>query len=129
MASGFGWKIWGLQAAQDANLRAIHAAQVRGGLGRAVQYVLLAAHRYEVAITHVDTGSLRASQRIAMMGNRGMIYTDPNAVNPKSNQPVIHYAFVEHKRGYPHNYAERTVMERGRGLAQEAAAGIIDEIG
>jgi len=41
---------------------------------------------------------------------------------------VIDYAAVEHNRGYPHNYAQRTVVERGPQLAQAALQGIIDEL-
>lgn len=121
--------IAGLQAAQDAMLRAVAAVRPRGGLGRAVQYVLIAAHRYETAITHVDTGALRAAHSINYSGGaRGTIETDLNAVNPRSGRRVIEYAGAEHRRGYPHSYAERTVEERGEQLAREAAQGIIDSM-
>lgn len=122
------FSIQGLQQAQAANLRAMAAVSPNGGLGRAVQYALVSAQRYETSIVHVDTGALRASQRIEYSGTRGTIYTDPSAINPRSRRRVIDYAAVEHNRGYPHNYAQRTVDERGDQIAQSAAQGILDEI-
>lgn len=120
--------IQGLQDAQAANLRALAAVQPHGALGRAVQYVMVEGLRYEASIIHVDTGSLRAAQHVQMAGARGMIYTDASAVNPRSGKRVLDYAAAEHNRGYPHNYAQRMVAERGQRLAQEAAQGILDAI-
>lgn len=120
--------IQGLQEALEGNLRALAAVSPRGGLGRAVKYVVIGAHRYEVAVAHADTGAMRGAFRMQADDARGSIYTDPSAVNPRSRRKVLEYAAIEHKRGYPHNYAQRTVVERGGQLAREAAQGVIREI-
>ncbi len=122
------FSIQGLQQAQQANQRAIAATNPRDGLGRAVQYVLVEAQRYESSIIYVDTGALRASQRMELSGARGAIFTDPSAVNPRGGRRVSTYAAAEHNRGYPHNYAERTVQERGDALGRAAVDGIIREM-
>lgn len=122
------FSIEGAQAAQQANQRAIAAVSPRGGLGRAVKYVLTAAHRYETSIIHVDTGGLRSNQRMDLQGARGVIYTDPTGLNPRTHRRVVEYAAVEHNRGYPHNYAQRTVQERGQQLGNEALQGMIEEM-
>ncbi len=112
--------ITGIQAAMAANQKVIAALKPAGAFGRAVRGAVIAAHRYETAITHVDTGALRASHRMQVNGLRGMVFTDPTTVNPRSGRRTIDYAFWEHQRGFPHNYAERTVIERGADIAQEA---------
>ena len=102
--------ITGLQDAQRANLR--HAASVKpsGSLGAAVQEGTLAAQRYMVSITHVDTGALRASLMVRVSGLRGEVYIDPGAVNPRGQAPS-EYGPYENARGGEHAFMLRTVTE------------------
>ena len=102
--------IRGLQEAQRSNMRDMAAVKTTGGLGRAIQMVALDAHRFEVSITHVDTGALRASQRVGMdKPARWTIYIDPSATNPRTGQNVNRYAEPENSRGGEHAFAERTL--------------------
>ncbi len=112
--------ITGIQEAQRANLEAIAALKPQGPFGRAVIYATTAAHRYAVAITHVDTGSLRASHRIEVKGLRGRIYIDPSSVNPRGRARPAEYGVYEHARGGSHAFYQRVVDERGREIAEGA---------
>jgi hypothetical protein len=120
--------ISGLQEAQAANLRDIQAVSPSGGLGRAVQMVALDAHRYELTLTHVDTGALRASERVEAMGAaRWEIYIDPSARNPRSAGLVSSYAEVENDRGGSHAYADLT-FNQAEMFVGRAASFLLSEI-
>lgn len=117
--------IAGIQAAQAANLQLIAAVQAREGsaLGRTVLYAASDLHRYAVAITHVDTGALRASQRIRPgPGARAEIYIDPSSRNPRTGEAPARYGPAEHARGGSHAFYARTFYERIPDLAPRAAA-------
>lgn len=111
--------ITGIQQAQAANNRAIAALKPGGALGRAVQYGTIAAHRYAVALTHVDTGALKSSHRMEVSGLRGKIYIDPGAVNPRSNRRTALYGEYEHERGGEHAFYQRVIDEHGREIETE----------
>ena len=113
--------ITGLQEAMDLNLRAIAALQPQGALGRAVQVGTTMAHRAAVAITHVDTGALRASHRMEVKSTRGRIYIDPSARNPRSGQLTAVYGFFEHERGGSHAFYDRVEREFGREILDTMA--------
>ena len=121
--------ITGVQEAQRANLEAIAALRPGGAFGRAVVYATTAAHRYAVAITHVDTGALRASHRVEVSGLRGRIYIDPGAVNPRSAQRPAVYGPYEHARGGSHAFYQRVVEERGRQIGERAMGMIVAGLG
>lgn len=110
--------ITGLQEAQQRNLEAIVALTPAGALGRAIQYGSLEAHRYAVAVTHVDTGSLRASHRVEVSGVRGRIYIDPAARNPRNATPPHEYGVYEHRRGGSHAFYERVEREHGAEIGE-----------
>jgi hypothetical protein len=116
--------IRGIQEAQAANNRWMAAVRPRGALGRAVQDGMVAAQRYAVAITHVDTGALRASHRMAFREEsrsaHGTISIDPASVNPHGQRPAV-YGPVEHGRGGSHAFYERVVSERGLEILQQMA--------
>ena len=114
--------IEGIQGAQQANLRAIAALRPSGALGQAIRGASLAAHRYAVAVTHVDTGALRASHRVHLRGLEGVISIDPAAVNPRSRKRPAEYGVYEHARGGSHAFYERTVAEAGPRIASQALA-------
>jgi hypothetical protein len=120
--------IRGIQEAQRKNLEIIQALKPNGALGRAVQYGTVQAHRYSVSITHVDTGALRASERVRVYGLRGVVYLDETARNPKSRQRTAIYGVVEHNRGGSHAFFERTHNEAGGRIAQAAGAGFMREL-
>lgn len=116
--------IRGIQQAQAANNQMIAAIKPGGALGRAVQHGTAAAHRYAVVVTHVDTGALRASHRMALeVGHtaaHGRVYIDPQSVNPHGQLPSV-YGVEEHGRGGEHAFYERTVEERGQQILGEMA--------
>jgi len=122
----FDGTIKGIQEAQAANLRAMKAAKPEGGLGRAVWYAAIDVHRYAVSITHVMTGTLRASERVEMRDSaRAEIFIDPASVNPRTGEKPSDYGLIENARGGEHAFFERTWIERG-GRASERAITIIE---
>ena len=88
-------------------------------MGEALRWVLTAAHRYLVTITHVDTGAYRASHRMAVQETRGSIFVDPEARNPRTQKLVREYAVVEEKRGGSHAAYGRTARDIGPRLVRE----------
>ena len=121
--------ITGIQEAQAANLRAIHAAKPDGDLATAVMIGGAELHRYAVYITHVDTGALRASHRLRWAGlARIEIYLDPSAVNPRTGERTSDYGPVEELRGGEHAFYERTYEERGDVAVDRALAYLTSRI-
>lgn len=112
--------ITGIQQAQRANQTMIQSLRPISTLGQALKYGIVTALRYAVAITHVDTGSLRASHRgeIEGDGTRARIYIDPSAVNPRSHQLTSVYGIYEHNRGGGHAFYARTAQEAGPLIVQ-----------
>lgn len=110
--------ISGLQQMQSRNDRRIARLRSNSDLGRAIQGATAEAHRYAVAVTHVDTGSLRASHRMEVNGLHGRVYLAPEAINPRSRQKTAVYGYYEHERGGEHAFYERTVNERGAFIRQ-----------
>jgi hypothetical protein len=109
--------IEGLQKLNDLNVRTIAALKPANALGRAIQYATVQGHRYLTQIVHVDTGAYRASNRMEVHGDRGRIYVDPGARNPRSGLRVADYAPEEEARGGSHAAYSRTVAEmNSRGL-------------
>jgi hypothetical protein len=116
----------GLQQAQAANNRSIAALKPNNALGRGIVYATTALHRYTVAITHVwryKGGGLRAGHRMQIdqqaTSIHGMIYIDPQAVNPRGQKPSIYGPF-EHARGGDHAFYARAVDEAGERVAKQA---------
>ena len=114
-----GISIYGIQAAQAAMLRTANAVKPNSGLGAAVKEATVAAHRYAVYLTHVDTGALRAAHHMEITGRRGGIYIDPAAARSDGKRPSDYGPF-EHARGESHAFYERTVEEYGRQILNEA---------
>lgn len=111
--------IKGLQEARAAVLKTIEAAK---SVSEAVRFATLAADRYAVGITPVDTGSWRAAQRPEINGLHGRVSLDPNAVNPKSGSRPAVYAAVWDERGGRYAVYARTVNEAGQRIVDEAGA-------
>jgi len=103
--------IRGLQEAQRWNLRAIANTKSSGQFGMAIRDITVGLQRYEVSITHVDTGALKASERIEIMGLSGRIYIDPSAQNPRSGVRTAIYGETEDLRGGSHAFGARTERE------------------
>ncbi len=112
--------ITGLQEAQAQNLRRIAALQPSGAFGEAIRVATVAAHRYAVALTHVDTGALQASHRVEVSGLRGRVSIDPSGTNPRSGVRPTEYGVYEHQRGGEHAFYERTVREHGAEICRQA---------
>jgi hypothetical protein len=112
--------IEGLQQAQDANLRVIAAMQPAGATGEATRWLLTAAHRVLVTITHVDTGAYRASHRMVLTEVRGVIGVDEGATNPRTGKRVSSYAKIEEARGGEHAAYYRTAEDYGPGLLRQS---------
>lgn len=129
--------IEGIQEAQARNLKRIAALSPAGKAGEAVRDAIVALHRYVVSITHVGRydrmgvsgkaigGSLRASHRMEITGLTGMIYIDPNSVNPLGKKPSV-YGVYEHERGGEHAFYDRTVNEYGPSVSEKVIADIKD---
>ena len=91
--------ISGIQRAQAENNRRIAELKPQGAAGQALRRAGQMIIRYVVAITHVDTGALRASHRLEINGLRGRIYLDPSAKNPRTGAATAMYGAIEHARG------------------------------
>jgi hypothetical protein len=109
--------ISGLQEAQRANMRHIASVKPGGSLDAAVQVGTLAAHRYNVSITHVLTGTLRAAERVEFSGLRGTVFVDPSARNPRTGALPSEYVMAEDRRGGSHASFRRTEAEQGSAIA------------
>jgi hypothetical protein len=96
--------IRGIQEAQAANNRRIAMLQPSGSFGMLVRNVTVYMHRQAVAVTHVDTGSLRASHRMEVTEVRGRVFIDPDAVNPRTSEKPVDYGQIEHARGGQHAF-------------------------
>lgn len=103
--------ISGIQNAQARNLRRIAAIRPGGAFEREIQLLAFETHRVAVAYTHVDTGSLRASQRIDYLGRRARIYLDPYAINPRSGRRPATYGPYENARGGSHAFYDLTLQD------------------
>ena len=110
--------IRGIQELQRANAKIINALKPEGARGRAVKYGLTEGQRYAQAITHVDTGALKASHRMKYEagGGRaeGTIYIDPTTRNPVTNAYPSIYGVYEHGRFGTHAFYSRVIDERGK---------------
>lgn len=112
--------ITGIQEAQAQNLRRVAALRPTGAFGAAIRDATAEAHRYAVALTHVDTGALRASHRVQVTGVRGRVFVDPGALNPRSGRRTAEYGVYEHRRGGGHAFYERVVSEHGAEILRRA---------
>lgn len=123
--------ITGIQEAQDDNVRMIAALEPSGALGESLRFVVVGMHRHAVAITHVDTGALKASHRmgIELANLFGEIYIDPASVNPRSKVKPEEYGVYEHNRGGSHAFYDRTRREVGPALLTQAEAMIWQRAG
>ena len=110
--------ITGLQEAQADNQRRIAMFKPGGEVQQAIKDATIGAQRYAIQITHILTGSLRASHRMKVKGLRGRIYIDPKAVNPRSNQRPAVYGYHENKRGGSHAFYDRTIEEYGKEIVE-----------
>lgn len=118
--------IKGIQEAQAVNAKMIARLQPNGEVAQKIKDLTISAHRYAVSITHVLTGSLRASHRMELKGLRGRIYLDPQAVNPRSGQKPAVYGFYENKRGGEHAFYDRTVEEFEQ-KSEDAVFSVVDK--
>lgn len=122
-----GLTIKGLQEAQRANIQEIAAVKPSGGLGRAVKYATIEAHRIAVTETDVITGSLRASHRMKVLSARGEVYIDPSAVNPRTRQRPVDYGPFEEARGGHHAFYANTVEQYDR-IGYAAYRGLLEAL-
>ncbi len=113
--------ISGLQAAQDLNARLIAGMQPDGAAGEVTRFVTAGLHRVAVVHTHVDTGALRGSHLMEVGRNRGAVFINPVARNPKSYRLVTDYAIHEHNRGEVHAFYD-IAMQQADALADQAFA-------
>jgi len=103
--------IRGIQEAQARNLRRIAAIRPGGAFEAEIQTLAIETHRVAVVYTHVDSGSLRGSQRIELQGRRARIYLDPGAVNPRTNRRPAEYGVYENARGGSHAFYDLTLQD------------------
>jgi hypothetical protein len=114
--------IEGLQELQAENNKMIAALRPGTALGRMLTLVVADLSRYAITITHVDTGALRASHRMAIYDDYGEVYVDPSATNPRSGVRTAVYGAIEEARGGEHAFYTRTVNERGASAMDRARA-------
>lgn len=115
--------IEGLQEAQAAMNKIVAELRPRGAYGRAIVQVTSGLHHYATSITHVDTGTLRSSERMIVnlsQQPRGVVFVDPSAVNPRTGERPADYGKQEEARGGSHAFFSRTVAEAGPRLLQQA---------
>lgn len=117
--------IKGLQQAQQGNLKAIAAMKPSGAFGNAIRTGTVAAHRYAVAQTHVDTGALKASHRMVIAGLEGTVFIDQGARNPRSRVLTSQYGPIEHARGGEHAFYEIVEKRYGTKIAIQAGVMLI----
>jgi hypothetical protein len=108
--------IKGLQEAQEWNLRSIRNMKSSGTFGDMLREIMTQLHRYQVSITHVDSGALRAAERIEINGMTGRLFVDESASSPKGGKPSV-YGQIEDARGGDHAF--------GRNTAEQGAPSII----
>ena len=86
------------------------ALKPQGAFGRLVRDILDSMHKFIRSVVHVDTGSLKAAQRMEWEGGlRGEIFTDPSVTNPKSGVRPVIYGVYENARGGSHAFFDQTV--------------------
>lgn len=122
------YTIEGLQEAQRGNLKLIASLKPNGELDQAIRTGTIAAQRYAVIETHVDTGALKASHRIRMSYLMGEVFIDPSARNPRTHQLTSQYGVVEHERGGEHAFYENTYHKYGDRIADQAIAGYVSRL-
>jgi len=93
-------KIDGLQKAQAANLKMIAALSPKG-VEKGTQAMTIRAFRWVVTMTHVKTGTLKASRRMEVQPLKGTIFT-VGGINPKSGKSAKAYDVPEQARGGTH---------------------------
>lgn len=112
--------IRGIQEAQLRNLEMMNDLQPSGGLGRLVHNVTSWLHRFITSIVHVDTGALKGAQQMSFDGLRGVVFTDPGAVNPRSGERPAIYGAIENARGGSHAFFDMTVAAAPQIVEQSA---------
>lgn len=97
-----GFSLKGLQDAQKRNLRRIAALKPGGFIDAVLQWAAGEAHRHWTYYTPHETGALRASRRIEMDSahGRAIVFTAPEARNPKSKTPPAEYDVYLHAQGF-----------------------------
>lgn len=120
--------IEGIQEVMARNNRRINDLRPEGAAGEAVRDAVIALHRYAVQITHVDTGSLRASHRMDVNELEGMVYIDSGSVNPRTREKPSIYGVIENARGGEHAFYDRTVSEIGEQVRARATKHITESV-
>lgn len=120
--------IRGLQRLQARNVRRMAALRPDGATGEAVRDATVLAHRYAVAITHVDTGSWRASHRMAAGGLRGVVFVSRGAKNYKTGGRVLEYASHYEAAGGRMAVYTRTAREAGPRILRQVGRRLLVEV-
>lgn len=97
--------IKGIQEAQRRNQARIAALRPVGTLGSAVQFMGFEGLRVAIAVTHIDSGALKAAHRLSLDLDipQAAIEIDPAATNPDGDRPA-EYGPEEHARGGSHAF-------------------------
>lgn len=133
------FRLRGLERLQAANVQLMKAINPRGGLGRGVKVATLHLHKYAVAITHVQTGTLKRSHIMDFASGGvqtyrfgipivdkavGRIYINPGARNPVTGERPEEYGPMEHAKRGSHAFYKRAVDEQGKAAGALALAEI-----
>lgn len=118
----------GMEELQLARLQLMLAIDPKGGLGEAVKTATIHLWKYATTITHVVTGSLKASHTMNFGAGRlttsflgatirreavGHIEISPNTRNPITGERPAEYGPIEHAKGGSHAFYQRAVSEQG----------------
>jgi hypothetical protein len=120
--------IQGVQEVMARNNRRIATMETGGAAEDAVRDAIIALHRHVVQIIHVDTGTLRASQRMEVDGLEGMVFIDPSARNPRGKTRPVEYGVYEHARGGEHAFYDRTQSEIGEQVKAQVTTKIKEAV-
>ncbi len=137
---GIKFRLRGLERLQAANRKLMEGINPRGGLGKGVKVATLHLHKHAVAITHVQTGTLKRSHIMDFASGGvqtyrfgipivqkavGRIYINPGATNPVTGERPAEYGPVEHAKRGSHAFYKRAVAEQGRAAGALAISAII----
>jgi hypothetical protein len=78
---------------------------------RLLRKIAREANEFRQGVTHIDTGTLRASEKAREVSKtKWELYFDGQA-NPKNHLRAVDYALFEDNRGAPHDFQTQTAHE------------------
>ena len=109
------FRMKGLAATTRRLDRTREMLKARGVLGQQIRQVARTIFDYMRAITHVESGALRAAERFTFDPEdvSAVVDIDPHAPPRKGKTLPVEYGIYEHARGGTHAFMQRAMSERG----------------